>query len=268
MGVPPRLYKYESWTTQALHNLKSQVIHFGSPLGFNDPYDCALAPNVSIPTDAEVEAIRAHYLRSPDLPLPARKEFESSTTELLRGTFTRAARQGLDKVISDFLRRRGVACFSEKNDDLLMWSHYGGRYKGFCLEFSTHSEPFTKIRQVRYVQTLPTIDVATVLVARVADQILDDLFCTKSESWAYEKEWRAIHDVAGTSFCYNADVLTGVYFGPDIDQQSMEIVCLILGGQNSGVTYWKGTRSTAEFRVSFEKFDYVSYLEAKTKGLR
>jgi hypothetical protein len=247
---------------------EDQVIYFGSPLNFNDPYDCALVPNVAVPTDSDIEAIRKYYLSRTDLPLPARNEFEVSSTEVLHGTFTRAARHGLEKAIADFLNKRGVACFSEKNDDLLMWSHYGGRYRGwFCLEFSTHAEPFTKIRQVRYAKVLPTINVATVLMDRVADPILDDLFCTKSDAWAYEKEWRALHDSAGTAFCYKADVLTGVYFGPDIDQQALEIVCLILRGQNAEVTFWKGSRSSTEFRVSFEKFEYTSFLEAKAKRL-
>jgi hypothetical protein len=253
---------------QAIHNLKSQVIYFGSPAAFNDPYDCALVPNVSIPNDAEVEQIRAYYLGRNDLPERARDEFEQSSVDVLRGTFTRAARQGLEKVIAEFMQRRGVACFSEKNDDLLMWSHYGGRYKGFCLEFSTEAEPFNKSRQVRYARILPTIDVATVLIDRVADQILDDLFCTKSEAWAYEREWRVMHNRAGTVFCYEASALTAVYFGPDIDQQSLEIVCLILRGQNASVSYNRGTRSTTDFRVSFEKFEYTSFLEARGKGLR
>lgn len=253
---------------QALHNLKCQVIYFASPAGFNDPYDCALVPNVATPTDADVEAILSYYLAMNDLPQQARNEFERSSVAALRELFTRAARQGLENAIADFMQRRGVACFSERNDDLLMWSHYGDRYKGFCLGFSTEGEPFTKIRQVQYASRLPTIDVATVLVDRVADQILNDLFCTKSEAWAYEKEWRAMHDTAGTSFCYEASALTEVYFGPDMDQQSLEIVCLVLCGQNAGVSYYRGARSETDFRVSFEKFEYTSFLEARSRGLR
>ena len=35
------------------------------------------------------------------------------------------------------LYERGVCCFSEKKDDILMWSHYADGHKGFCLEFIT-----------------------------------------------------------------------------------------------------------------------------------
>lgn len=58
--------------------------------------------------------------------------------------------------------------------------------------------------------------------------------------------------------------LTGVYFGPEISQAAMEIVCLILRGQNETVAFWEGTRSTSNFKVGFTRFDYLSYLHAKT----
>ena len=36
-----------------------------------------------------------------------------------------------------FSNTRGVCCFSEIKDGLLMWAHYSSGYKGFCLEFCT-----------------------------------------------------------------------------------------------------------------------------------
>jgi len=45
-------------------------------------------------------------------------------------------------------------------------------------------------------------------------------------------------------------------------------VCLVLAGQNENVRFYKGSRSTSEFRVLFEEFTYTSYLQAKKLGLR
>lgn len=266
MPLPSRLYKYESFSTRALQNLKSQVIHFGSPLHFNDPYDCALTPNITTPSDADVEAIRSNYLCDDDLSPSQRAHFESVAVAKLRETLLVAAEKALRVSTEEFLKSRGVACFSERNDDLLMWSHYGGRYKGFCLEFSSCAEAFAKVRKVRYVPALPAIDAADVLLDRAFDPVLE-LFCTKALAWAYEEEWRSIHAVAGTEYGYPAEALTGVYLGPDIDRQSLEIVCLILAGQNEKVRLWRGARSTTEFRVVFEEFFYTPHLEAKRKGL-
>ncbi len=265
MLLPPYLYKYESLTAQTLQNLKGQALYFGSPLGFNDPYDCALTPNIRHPTDDEVETTRQLYLQSTTTEPAARKGFETMPTSDLRQSLLRSGQLGLNDAIQEFLKTRGVTCFSQRNDDLLMWSHYGGSYKGICLEFSTASEPFTKIRSVQYVKTLPTIELAPLLQGGI-DLVLE-LFCTKSEAWSYEMEWRAIHAVAGTKYVYPVESLTGVYFGPDIDRESLEIVCLILRGQNESVKFWRGTRSTTEFKVLFEEFTYTPHIDAKKKGL-
>lgn len=147
-----------------------------------------------------------------------------------------------------------------------MWSHYGGRYKGVCLEFNTEIEPFDRVKPVRYLSELPKIEAASILLHKTFDPVVE-LFCTKSASWSYECEWRAIHSAAGTSYVYRPEALTGVYFGPDIDTQSLEIVCLVLAGQNEGVRLYKGERSSSEFRVLFKEFTYTSHLQGKRQGL-
>ena len=267
MNSPLRLYKYEPLNAQTLRNIKGQILYFGSPLNFNDPYDCALTPRFKPLSDEEVESLRAFYLAQERLSGSQREEFATSTTEELRGTFARAAASALRDNISRVLTTCGITCFSELNSDLLMWSHYGGRYKGICLEFDTRIEPFDRVRPVNYVSELPQLDVADMLMNGNLDQAID-LFCTKSASWAYEKEWRALHKVAGTKYVYPAEALTGIYFGPDIDGDSLEIVCLVLAGQNESVMLYRGERSTTEFRVLFHEFKYTSYLQAKKTGLR
>ncbi len=261
-----RLYKYASLTAHTLRNLKGQILYFGSPLGFSDPYDCALTPNIRPPTNVEVDAIRRRYLQADGTPPQARRELESLSPLDLREALVRAGRSAFEEIAREFLRTRGVTCFSEVNDDLLMWSHYGGRYRGICLEFSTAVAPFEKIRRMRYVASLPTLELAPLLVERDFEPALD-LFCTKSTAWAYEKEWRAIHAVVGTEYVYPAEALTSVYFGPDIDDTSLDLVCLILRSQNEKVRFWRGTRSTTEFRVLFTEFAYTPFQEAKRKGL-
>lgn len=267
MTPPPTLYKYESFSTQSLLNLKKQIIYFGSPLKFNDPYDCALTLNIVEPSDEEVFRVRDGYLANTDIPDRARQQFLTTSVDHLRHLLVRAARSAFQRIVQEFLENRGVACFSERNDDLLMWSHYGGKYRGFCLEFDTASEPFQRIHRVRYVPQLPPLTVANVLLDSEFEPILE-LFCTKSDAWRYEREWRGIHVKAGTEFAYPASALKGVYFGPDIDAQSLEIACLVLAGQNDTVKLWQGSRSTTEFKVSFQPFTYTSYLEAKRLGLR
>lgn len=266
MSAPSRLYKYEPFTARSLQNLKDQVIYFGSPLNFNDPYDCALSPSIKEPSDAEIERIRQHYLAKPELEEKVRREFKLAAVSKLRVMFLRIGQNVLDQAISDFLSRRGVSCFSEKVDSLLMWSHYGDHCKGFCLEFDTSKEPFAKIKKVRYGQAMPEFDVMPMLCDEDFDHVLD-LYCTKALDWAYENEWRGIHDKAGTAFGYPSSALTGVYLGPDMPLSAFEIVALILAGQNEHVQLWQGARSKSSFSVEFHPVTYTSHLEAKRRGL-
>jgi len=267
MNPPQRIYKYEALNARTLRNIKGQVLFFGSPLNFNDPYDCALTPNILPPKDDDVERLRAACIRRNGLNERQKHEFETFSTQELRAMFLRSAHSAIKELIDRFLATRGVTCFSERNDDLLMWSHYGGRYRGVCLEFNTAIDPFGRVRQVRYVSSLPQLGVASILSRNDFDPV-QELYCTKSDSWRYECEWRAFHEVAGTQYTYPPEALTGVYFGPDIDDESLEIVCLILAGQNEGVRFYKGSRSSTEFRVVFTEFTYTSYLRAKKMSLR
>jgi hypothetical protein len=264
--MPQRLYKYESFNIRSLENLKAQAIYFGTPSAFNDPYDCAFTPGIKELSDEDVEEVRAAYLVDPTVPDAMRQHFANAPVQILRTNFVSAGRKALDEAIKKFINTRGVSCFSEKNDDLLMWSHYGGSHKGFCLEFDTAFEPFTKIRKVRYSSEMPQIDLMPLLISDDHDQVLD-LFATKAKAWEYECEWRALHANAGTSYTYPAQSLTGVFFGPQMSAEAIEIVCLVLQGQSETVQFWRGKRSTAAFKVNFENFTYTSHLKAKRDGL-
>jgi hypothetical protein len=268
MPLPSRLYKYESFTAQALENLKNHSVYFASPSGFNDPYDCAVSPSVKNPSDSDVQRIRTYYLAKVDLPDEVRNEFQRLDVAGLRLLLLRQGQSFLDEAVKDFLSRRGVTCFSERNDSLLMWGHYGGRFKGFCLEFRTEHAPLTKARRVRYAEEMPQVDLIPLLCTNeVESSEVLDLYCTKALDWHYEKEWRCIHDKAGTLYTYPAEALTGVFVGPDAAFASFEILALIVMNQNPEVQLWQGRRSKSDFSVKFELVTYTSHLEAKRLGL-
>jgi hypothetical protein len=266
MPSPSRLYKYEPFTPRALQNLKEQVIYFGSPLNFNDPYDCALTPRIKHPTDAGVERLRLHYLSDPAIPDKARRDFETMSVPDLRRVAVRCGEKAFADGIMEFLTHRGVSCFSEVNDSLLLWSHYGESCKGFCLEFRTDKAPFEKLHQVNYSDEMPEIDVVPFLCGEDRTQFLD-LYRTKAMDWKYEREWRCIHNKAGTAYRYDSAALTGVYLGPDMPFSRFEIIAMVLAGQHENVQLWQGSRSKSAFNVEFDRVTYTPHLEAKRLGL-
>jgi hypothetical protein len=266
MLPPSTIFKYETFTTRTLLNLKAQAVYFSSPLNFNDPYDCAITASISDPTPDELQRVLHHYLDDSDVPPELKTQLSTFSQPELKENLRNGAMLALNENREKFLKKNGVACFSERNDNLLMWSHYGGQYKGLCLEFRTEHEPFNKLFPVKYVERMPQIRIDSILIDNDPSQLID-LFCTKSEAWAYEKEWRGLHTEVGTLFGYRSPALKAVYFGPDIERGALEIVCLILRGQNPDVEFWQGSRSQSEFRVHFEHFTYTPYIDAKQSGL-
>lgn len=264
--APKTIFKYENYTVQSLLNLKSNSVYFGSPKNFNDPYDCAIKAPIAEPTPEELQRVLEHYISDPTVSDQLKNQLITMSPQELKKELVNGAVKALNDARDKFLNNNGVTCFSERNDDLLMWSHYGGQYKGFCLEFRTEHEPFNKLRKVKYVPKMPALRIDTVIVDKSYDHITD-LYCTKSEAWVYEQEWRGFHVKAGTLFSYKAEALKAVYFGPDIERQALEIVCLILAGQNPDVELWEGKRNDTEFKTQFTFFTYTSHIEAKRKGL-
>ncbi len=266
MNKPETIYKYFPFSANSLRNLQAQSIYFGSPLNFNDPYDCALTVGIKDPSEEEIKEIQDSFSSRDDVPHNVKEEFGDTDLNELREIITRSGVTTLNKYADMFLNIRGVSCFAEKNDDLLMWSNYGGRYKGFCLAFDTSYQPFNKIRRVKYTDKIPKISAVSALINNEREQWMD-LFCTKSISWEYEEEWRCFHEKAGTLFTYEDKALKAVYLGPDIDINSLNIICLILAGQNPDVELWRGKRSSEKFEVIFDRFTYISYVESIKAGL-
>lgn len=266
MNKPDKLYKYEQVSLQSLLNLKNQVLHFGAPANFNDPYDCAIKAKVLEPSDEEVERFRKKYSNIDDIPFVARQNLDELPKADLKQWLFQVAQRSVNQIAEESIQKRGVTCFSEVNNELLMWSHYANKYTGFCMEFDTSYEPFSKVRKVNYQSTIPSISMTDALLNNNYEQFLE-LYCTKSEAWSYEREWRCIHAESVKNWNYESKALTAVYFGPEIDRSMLEIICLILQGQNSNVSFWQGKRSIEAFSVEFEGFEYLSHLKAKELGV-
>ena len=67
MTVPTKLYKYESFNTQSLSNLKNSSVYFSLPTQFNDPFDCALPISLDLSLDS-IESFTTEFIKRGNLP--------------------------------------------------------------------------------------------------------------------------------------------------------------------------------------------------------
>ncbi len=262
---PPRLYKYQPFTPHTLANLKSTQIWFNAPTRFNDPFDCALPLyDPSHLTDAGFLRVYEHEKqRHPMTPeLEAALGPNGVPSPVFRDMILNAVQDTITKLRKTLLEERGVACFSEKPLDIMMWSHYADGHRGFCLEFDTSYVPWvSKTFQVRYSDKFPYINPVDIIVepagADPENPLLVASVLTKALCWQDEHEWRTMHQDPNKLFGYDWRALTGIYFGAAMPPAHKEILCLILHG--SPTHLYNVERDPKGFALNATKVNYKPY---------
>jgi hypothetical protein len=255
MSVPKKLYKYESFTTQSIANLKNREIYFSLTSQFNDPFDCSLPIRFDLSLN-NIDKFRSIFVKLGQFPEQTIQQFNSMDNESLLQLLT----ETMAEALREALKGKGVSCFSSENDNLLMWSHYGAKHTGFCLEFDTGIEPFSQAREVKYVDLFPELSAEDILINVNYESSLG-LLHTKATMWKYESEWRCIHEESPKVFGYSNDALTGVYFGSEMVIAVIEIICVIIQEQSPDVRFWRAKKCIDRFGIVFEEFLYISNLK-------
>ncbi|HEU0079373.1 MAG TPA: DUF2971 domain-containing protein [Longimicrobiaceae bacterium] len=258
MPIPKRLYKFQPFTTQSIANLKNRQLWFSKPSRFNDPFDCRLRMDDHELSEADLRQLFAHYrARVPDpSALDAKYLCDGRLSDQFREEVRRGSAKAFQERVAVNLNQRGVCCFSETVDNLLMWSHYTGGHHGFCLEFDTSYEPFHQAKKVEYSDAVPAINVAQALLSPKHGHLLS-MITTKSNCWAYEREWRILHLEPDIAYTYPWQCLTGVYFGASMDHTSKEIISMIL--HNSPTKLYEVAAGDRSFSLSISEAEYTPF---------
>ena len=205
---PMILYKYLQ--RARLDVLKAKKIRFTQPGDFNDPFE--FRPRIQ--SVASEEHVRAYVednfeqlveqqldkygalIKAP--PQPALKELLYQQKARIPELFRLLEPPMIAKVSSlldgALNQNVGVLCLSEVRDSILMWGHYAENHRGFVVGFDskhpffslrrTEQDEFGILRQVDYQRKRP--------IVTLSDTSSPAWFQTKSEQWAYEKEWRIV----------------------------------------------------------------------------
>jgi len=249
---------------RTVDNLKERILWFSKPARFNDPFDCSIPFKIT-DIDQSDWILLFNMLRE---KVVDKEKFDEDylSNKLPNEKFKEKNIESAIKASKDKINeyhQRGVACFSENVDDILMWSHYSEGHRGFCLEFNTKFDPFQKAQKVIYSTEYPSINPADVLLRRLP-YIPTALLTTKSNHWAYEKEWRIIHEEGDKEYSVEASALTGIYFGCEMPFVHKEILSLILS--QSPTTLYEMIKSEGEFKVTYESRIYEPYDYKKSKS--
>lgn len=78
-----------------------------------------------------------------------------------------------------------VACFSQKQNSLPMWSYYAKDHTGFCIEYDPYDFPEESYPiPVKYINSIPDYN-------KLGKTVIP-FSLIKSKQWKHEKEWRIV----------------------------------------------------------------------------
>lgn len=148
-----------------------------------------------------------------------------------------------------------ISCFSKRYDSILMWSHYGDKHKGICIEFDRPDKDFLDVkyskkrckfdledttrRVLGYMLSNEEVDVNDKGLIRC----ISKPFIVKSLDWKYEEEVRCIlspnRECVSTleelSLYKIPTNISKIYIGCKVDKTSEEYKNLITLANNKNV---------------------------------
>ena len=184
--APASLYKYYSDTKLNFETIKNNSMWYSAPCNFNDIFDC----NISI--DDEKIFNNALNLfpdkRGVRTGSPMWKKLKE---EINRGLYM------LETQFNELRNTTGISCFSEREDSLLMWAHYGNNHRGICVEYNllniNKELGFTAV-PIIYSNDRTCFDSIESYGEKDIWKFFIESLTSKSMEWNYEKEWRIIRD--------------------------------------------------------------------------
>lgn len=206
--------------------------------------DSTILRDISAIRDSAFYAGPRHYLNDPFEGRFDRSNLDAQidAIKLALTSFHGSAQISFDEVSKSandllaFVDKCGIFSLSRNPLNELIWSHYGGSHKGFCigydLEKLTHLEPnhFNCI-DVAYDDREPLIQSADMFNQISHHKILQKILGTKSTPWRYEEEVRVITTPPGL---HKHDFLAirEVYFGLRCPDETQIAVMQALAGRS------------------------------------
>ena len=234
------LYKYYACDDRSLSVLANRSFWFAKPDSFNDALDC----NAPFDSNLNIEDLRRF--------LPRYKRYRGKehaendiqniidANGLVKPEFTKIWGDVLKRANED-LSNSGVFCLSACNDSILMWSHYTGNHKGFCVEFvrSPQNElgDYDRTRKVKYRSDYPSI-------TPLSPKAYDLKFYCKAAAWKYEKEWRLLNKQGDITVPLSADISV-IIFGLRITEEDKSRIRTIM----PNVRYCQCTLALNQFGI-------------------
>jgi len=154
-----KFYRYQPINKYTLSNLAQGKNWVANPFDFNDPFEFRMTEIYYTNSEGELTYLDEKSMK-------ARILYKEKLGEI------------------------GVICYSSKEIDTLMYSHYSDHHMGMCLVFDVLPKNMISMRKVNYKDNLGNFHFS-LNKDKLKDEIIR-ICTTKSTVWTYEDEYRQI----------------------------------------------------------------------------
>jgi len=260
-GSPEYFYRFTT-IERAVEIVTECKIFFPSPSDFNDPFDCKFRPTV---TASRLKRERHNRElvreRNPTMPKHLIKKLAKQTGS--RASFEEGAR----RLMARISRSVGMLCVTERNDSVLMWSHYANKHQGVCLQFRGLENLSTPPLWVNYSDDYPTVDLLDYepfigredATARAKQkEMIERMYLTKAMDWSYEHEWRVIDWAAARRGSRGfhplaPDVLAGVILGCRVTDHDKQKIMDCISRSKARPKLYQANQSQVSFTLDISE---------------
>ncbi|WP_161515441.1 DUF2971 domain-containing protein [Priestia megaterium] len=243
-NIPQSLYKYRAVHEFSIKNFADDQIWFNSSARMNDPYDSSLSVNselfieeflkvrqVDEYLDKQLEKHRKRNL-SPEDFKKVEDDYRNSIIKL-KEQLNEEFKERIAHLPSRIRKTTHISCFSEKNDSILMWSHYTNNHEGFCLEydFAEYAKVNAKLLEALnpIIYDDEIFDVSYYLLkmyqndsSTIDTKMIRNAVVRKAKAWSYEEEWRILRlfEPQDTGYEIGTFKPKSIYLGAKISEKN------------------------------------------------
>ena len=196
-GPYPLLHKYLSLEGQkldyALSTISDETFYMQLSANFNDPFDCLFTP-MAVPNNRDIREFRKLHAKKIALAKNLGPYETRQVEKRVLKLSPKAIVEELNAIVTEQTSTTGVCCFSELNDNMLMWSHYANSHSGILITIDPNfsKNEILLVMPVNYVRERPKVELPRENPSELSEQIVQKILYSKAECWDYEKEWRII----------------------------------------------------------------------------
>lgn len=237
----PLLYKYRSFDENNYWvNWVNGNVLANAPTSFNDPFDCILTYKNeifnSIVKSACIKVLRRLFKRQiaqEEEKINQSNDPLKTVCDILELNGYRIDPNEIKTEINDSTKyqnelreRLRIACFSEVNDSILMWSHYANNHSGFCIKYDFSNDQYIENLLFPVIYKKRRIVITPEMFSK-REWIVIASLC-KAPVWKYEKEWRFLNRrlsnyPLNTQYGVNAlSSIKGIYLGSQTSKENTE----------------------------------------------